>query len=499
MLGKSSKGRGDGLSPIDNVNVNIAKDCNAEQETSSIQVNKIPFDPHLLPKVVKDHVIDVAERMNHAPISFAGVVALTVLSSAIGRRVGVRPKLYDDWTVIPNLWGAIIAPPSIKKSPITAALFKPLKKAETLANEQFNKEMKIYKVDESNYKAEIKKYQQSLGNGAKVAMPTKIDKPTRKRYIVNDATVEKVADIMIDNPNGLVLFNDELNEWLSNLSKSGREGDRAFWIDAWNGNSSKNVDRISRGSTHVPYVCASIFGTIQPDVISKLILSTKKGTSGGDGLLQRFQLMTIATETKMIYTDRKPNHVAQEGYSNLIYKILSTNPTDLSAQKEQGDDMLFYRFSEGANTVFKNWCIELNKKIVLETEHNPALAAHFGKYEGLFASLALILFFSDKILGTTTVDKIPQQYAEKAKELCSFFESEARFIYNIEQLGEQKKAAINEKIIKKVKELESSKKLPMAYWEISQCVRGANTSDCEKALKGIVIEKHKKVYRLITI
>jgi hypothetical protein len=36
-------------------------------------------------------------------------------------------------------------------------------------------------------------------------------------------------------------------------------------LEAWNGNSSHDVDRIGRGSIHIPNLCITILGGIQPD------------------------------------------------------------------------------------------------------------------------------------------------------------------------------------------------------------------------------------------
>ena len=81
-----------------------------EEKVTSIKENIevieeeiITFNPNLLPQNIAPFIKDVANRMNNAPLSFAGTSALCVLSSAIGRRVGVRTKLNDDWTNSHNI------------------------------------------------------------------------------------------------------------------------------------------------------------------------------------------------------------------------------------------------------------------------------------------------------------------------------------------------------------------------------------------------------------
>jgi len=50
----------------------------------------------------------------------------------------------------------------------------------------------------------------------------------------------------------MLVLRDELSGWLRALDKPGREGDREFYLEAWNGTGSYTVDRIGRGTIHIP-------------------------------------------------------------------------------------------------------------------------------------------------------------------------------------------------------------------------------------------------------
>src|SRR5438067_2294124 len=73
-----------------------------------------------------------------------------------------------------------------------------------------------------------------------------------RRYWTQDSTVEKLGIRLQDNPRGLLIVRDELSGWLHGLEKQGREGDRQFYLEAWNGTGSFTVDRIERGTLHIP-------------------------------------------------------------------------------------------------------------------------------------------------------------------------------------------------------------------------------------------------------
>lgn len=44
------------------------------------------------------------------------VPLLVVCASVIGTSCRIRPKQQDDWSVVPNLWGGIVGPPSMMKT-----------------------------------------------------------------------------------------------------------------------------------------------------------------------------------------------------------------------------------------------------------------------------------------------------------------------------------------------------------------------------------------------
>lgn len=114
---------------------------------------------------------------------------------------------------------------------------------------------------------------------------------TEKRFKTNDATVEKIGALLLDNPNGIMIIRDELSGWLKTLEKAGREGDREFFLESWNGYGSFTVDRIGRGTLHIPSLCLSIFGGLQPGKLDAYISQALNSGAGDDGMLQRFQLL----------------------------------------------------------------------------------------------------------------------------------------------------------------------------------------------------------------
>ena len=218
------------------------------------------FDYELLPQSLRARVRDISERMQ-CPPDYVAVGMIVGLSSLVGRRVGVAPKENDDWTVIPNLWGAVIGRPGVLKSPALHEVMKPLHHLQANASEAHARDKSeleavrlVREESEKIARAEIRKLLKKGAESLAAETAKEIEsfdtyKPVCRRYVVNDSTVEKLGEILKENPMGVLLFRDELAGFFRNLEKTGREGDRAFYLECWNGDGSFTYDRIGRGDS----------------------------------------------------------------------------------------------------------------------------------------------------------------------------------------------------------------------------------------------------------
>jgi len=71
-----------------------------------------------------------------SPLEFSVIPSIVALAALIGRKLGIYPKTHDDWLVVVNLWGAIVARPGMLKSPAMEEGLKPLKRLAALASEE---------------------------------------------------------------------------------------------------------------------------------------------------------------------------------------------------------------------------------------------------------------------------------------------------------------------------------------------------------------------------
>ncbi|MFL5516955.1 MAG: DUF3987 domain-containing protein, partial [Gemmatimonadales bacterium] len=110
----------------------------------------------------------------------------------------------------------------------------------------------------------------------------------------------------------------------------GRETDRAFYLEAWNGTGSFTCDRIGRGTVHAEAVCLSILGGIQPGPLGRYLRATARG--GGqqdDGLVSRLQLLVYPDPCEHwknvdCYPDAIAKNRAHEVLSRLGVRLVNT-------------------------------------------------------------------------------------------------------------------------------------------------------------------------------
>jgi putative DNA primase/helicase len=376
------------------------------------------FSTALLPEVLREPVEDLAER-TQTPTDYSAICSIVALAGAVNRRARIQPKRQDStWVVTPNIWGAIVAPPGYLKSPILKAATSPLCAIETLWREQYAAELDEYGTEKEDAELRLAAWKEQAKASLKkgTAQPLRPDTslriPTQRRLIVGDSTFEKTHELLAENPAGLLILRDELVGWLAQLDRQGREGERAFSLECWNGDSGFTVDRIGRGSIHVPACCLSMLGGITPGRLRSYLTTALNDGPGNDGLMQRFQLLVWPdAPEKWTYVDRLPK-------ANRISAMLE-RLTKLDAEAP-----VFYTFDDQAQELFIEWLGGLESRIRSNTLH-PALISHLSKLRKTMPTLALLFALADD---WDTPIKVG--HAKQSIDFCGYLESHARRVYS---------------------------------------------------------------------
>jgi hypothetical protein len=407
------------------------------------------LDPALIPDPLSGWVFDTSERMDNAPPDFVAAAAVVEAGALLGRKVGVRPKRHDDWVVIANIWGGLVGPPASMKTPALEQVVKPVKRLAAEAQEAYQDALKAHELDMMVAEAERGALKKKLEVTAKEVASGKASRgnleevrqdiedleepeaPREKRYMTNDATIEKMAEILEHNPDGILYYRDELMGWLRSLDKAGREADRAFFLESWNGNGSFSVDRIGRGSLHVPAVCVSILGGIQPGPLMTYVSDALEEAEKADGLFQRFQVLVCPDLRPYDPVDRWPDTEKKNRAFGVFKGLANLDPEAFGARVDEEGEVPYVRFDAGGQKIFDTWRADFEPRFRgANGEYPAAIESHFMKYRSLFASLALIFEAVDFVDGESSGKAIGSHSALRAAAWCSYLESHAWRIYS---------------------------------------------------------------------
>jgi hypothetical protein len=393
-----------------------------------------PFSSEFLPDALAPWVEDIANRLQ-CPPDYVGVTALTALGAVIGRRIGIKPQAKTDWIEIPNVWGAFIGRPGMLKSPAMGEALKPIHRLEAEAAKENEIAQHAYAAGLDAYKLRKQVNKILIRDKLKANKDSEIDldfgeepkEPTPLRYRTNDTTYEGLGELLISNPTGILVERDELTSLLKQLDRDEQSVARGFYLSGWSGTQPYTFDRIMRGHRHIEAVCVSVLGNTQPARIVEYVRSANLGGAGGDGLIQRFGLLSWPdAPSEWRDVDEYPNSAAREKAWQTFERMAKLDTQAalrLGAEKGPFDKVPCLRFEEAAHEDFLGWRTDLERRL-RSGEMSPALEGHLAKYRKLVPALALINPLADGGTGT-----VSHRALLKALAAAHHFESHARRLY----------------------------------------------------------------------
>jgi hypothetical protein len=358
----------------------------------------------LLPLNLRGYVQDCAERLQVDP-AFVAVPLIVSLGSVLGNRLGLRPKVYDDYTEFANIWGAIMGRPATLKSPSLSAALRFIEKLERTANEAHQESRAEWKQEQGV--AKIRR-QAATENAKKAVKQGKdfdpaslmLDEeeetgPPLRRFTCNDASPESLHSILSrpENATGVLLFTDELSGLIARMNDPERGAAlRSFLLSGWNGYQPAVVDRIGRGENlRVDRCCISVLGGIQPGKLAPLVDAAVKESAQDDGWLQRFSLLVYPDAPEDFRCiDRAPDAASYAEVMGIFERVESTHGQAWpGAEQDPQRGSWFIRFEPMAADHFKEW-METETKALRAGDLGAAVESHFFKYRKAVCALALL-------------------------------------------------------------------------------------------------------------
>jgi putative DNA primase/helicase len=256
------------------------------------------------------------------------------------------------------------------KSPAVKEAIRPLRLLEKMAADEFKEEQQRRKIADDVGDLERRAAEQQALKGLRAGTVNRESientlsrfaqdeqPPVRRRFITNDPTVEKLVELLKENPAGILLHRDELRAWLASFEREGRESDRSFYLEAWACDDSLTDDRIGRGTIDCDACCVSVLGGLTPGPFLSYLRTAAFSGRGDDGLLQRFQVLVwpdLNGEWQDV--DRWPDTSARRVAVEAFGRLANLDAIAIGAETDRFDESVpFLRFDPAAQDEFLEW------------------------------------------------------------------------------------------------------------------------------------------------
>lgn len=325
--------------------------------------------------------LETLAKEARAPVDYVAFAFLTCVGALIGNS---RPAMSDpqgsNWQEPIGFWTCLVGPPSSKKTPSIKPFQKILEGIEKADLVSFKRFQPSHDAKVEAAKQLLAKWKTDVGKALatgkeppekppEAVVPAKALAP---RTYTTDTTIAALAELLMNNPNGLLMLRDELAGWLNDMTRFSNSSDRPHWLQMYSG-ATIVVDRVKfEGEPQsVPNALMSVLGGIQPDKLKEVL------NSPHDGLVERFLFI----------------------WPDPVLPTRSTVKTDTAIFIATFDRLrtlkgtfMPMRFSPQAADEFFEFVLYANKRCA---EAHGTMAGWIGKGEGIVARLAVTFTLLD--------------------------------------------------------------------------------------------------------
>jgi len=381
-----------------------------------------PFPTEVMPEPTRGYVRAGSHAMK-CDEAYIVLPLLAGLASAIGatRRITLKPGWHEPAVV----WAAVVGDSGTMKSPAQALALDPLRRAQEWQLEQIPELEAQFVRDKALYDADYQNWKRK-GRDKGEPPPEKPEEPRVDRYVVNDITIEALAEILSQNPRGVLVACDELAAWLGAFDqyRSGRGSDAAKWLSIHRA-EGLIVDRKTgaKKTIYVKRAAVSVAGSIQPRVLYRALADEYFD----NGLAARLLLASpprLAKQWTEATVDTDTYKAVERVYARLLALNFSTDDNDSPAP-----------IDVPLNPEAKAAWMEFYNDHAKATESMAGkMAAAYSKLEAYAARLALVLYLVKAVSNdewTTTDNVIDAESMVAGITLARWFAYEVERVYRI--------------------------------------------------------------------
>lgn len=227
------------------------------------------------------------------PVDIALSAMFATVGVAMGKRVIIDDGKYRNY---PCLWVCVVAPSGSNKSTPIRFFLQPLKDRDS-----YN-----YGV----YREELRAYRQ--------AGDDKGDKPVFKQYVISDFTPEARNQVLSVNPNGILLYRDELKGMIDDFCRYAKSGELSQMLSMFDSDTIV-VNRKSDEPLLIKDPFMSIIGSIQPSV---LVDTFGNDNMMNNGFNQRWLFCYPESGMPEMYNDVSIPQSVISDWKDFIYNLI---------------------------------------------------------------------------------------------------------------------------------------------------------------------------------
>jgi hypothetical protein len=380
-----------------------------------------PFPTAALPAPVGEYVRQGALALGCDP-AYLALPALAVAAGLIGfTRVLLLKRT---WRAVSVLWTLVVAYSGYLKTPAFRMATDYLFTLQRRLDADYKRQLAEYSGKKEKWEAETKAAK--AGKGEPAGDPP--EPPTQRTVFTSDATIEAIAELIGDNPRGLIVPCDELAGWLGSFMRyKGKAGgtDLPRWLSMHSaGGFAYHRKTGDRRRIVVPHAALSIAGGIQPDILARALA----GEFLESGLAGRLHMAQPPRPAK-VWTEMEIDPDTEKRYHKLL--------DSLYALEFHGGKPHVLRLTPEAKAVWVGWYEAWGRE---QAAAEGELAAAFSKLEEAAARFALLHHVATRLgRGESDLCPVEAESMYAGVELARWFAHEARRVYAILSESEQER------------------------------------------------------------
>jgi hypothetical protein len=254
-----------------------------------------PFPLEHLPDPLRRFSREGAASMG-CDLAYFALPGITVMGSAIGTTRTIALK--RGWHEPSIFWGTIVGDSGTLKSPAFSRVMEPVYATQRRLIEEHKRAAAAYPDNLDRWKEAKKKAEKGEGEDP----GPKPEPPVLRRVVLSDTTIEKLAEVLEDNPRGVLVGRDELAAWFNSFARyKGKAGgsDMPNWLEMHRA-GTLIVDRKTgeRRTLFVRRAGVSLVGSIQPGILARALTEDAFDAGLGARLL-----LTMPPKKPKVWTD----------------------------------------------------------------------------------------------------------------------------------------------------------------------------------------------------